>query len=413
MLLVSLLRSFFTVGTLHIVGTNGKTHALRGSEPGPEVTMRFLKPGVERRLLWRPALALGESYMDGEWAVDGGDIYLLLDLLNRNIFRAGYNPLSRLQRKLTTPLRLLPESNTLKRAQKNAVFTYDLDASFYRMILDRNMQYTCGYFPTGKETLDEAQEEKLLHLAAKLLLKPGLDVLEIGCGWGNLSTMLAELENVKIHGVTLSKEQLGDAERCAREHRQTGNVRFTLTDYRKLQGQYDRIVSVGMLEHVGARHYHEYFAQVSRLLKEDGVALIHFIGRMEEPGENNAWLSKYIFPGAYAPSLSEITPALERSRLFITDIETWRQHYPPTLAGWRKRLFANYDKIKDRYGEKFFRMFDFYLAGSEAAFRQDTFFVYQLQLARRMDAAPIARDYIEPKKAEYRRLKAMTLKKAS
>lgn len=341
--------------------------------------------------------------MDGSLTVEGGDLYPLMDLFNRNIFRAGYNPLSRLQRIFSWPLRLLPASNSLKRASRNAAYTYDLDTAFYRLFLDKHMQYTCGYFPRRNETLEQAQEEKMLHLASKLLLKPGMKVLEIGCGWGNLAVFLAGLETVTVHGLTLSREQLQEAQRLVQENRLTDRVQFSLRDYRLEHGRYDRIVSVGMFEHVGVRHYRAYFKQLHDLLTEDGVGVVHFIGRMEPPGKSAPWLNKYIFPGGYSPALSEVMRALEKQRLFVTDIEVWRQHYPPTLAAWRKRLHANWEQVKARFGESFCRMWDFYLAGSEAAFRQDTFVVFQLQLARRMDAVPLARDYIELWKSSHRR----------
>jgi cyclopropane-fatty-acyl-phospholipid synthase len=392
MLFARLLRPLITVGTLRIIDAAGRVHTLEGAERGPEVTMRIHGSRAQRRLLWQPAIAVGEAYMDGSMTVEGGDLYPLMDLINRNIFRAGQNPLSRMQRLLSLPR----AANSVTRARRNAAFTYDLDVAFYRLVLDKHMQYTCGYFPKRTETLEEAQEKKMLHLAAKLLLKPGMRVLEIGCGWGNLAVFLAELEAVTVQGLTLSREQLAEAERLALEHRVADRVQFSLRDYRHERGAYDRIVSVGMLEHVGARHYDAYFKQIHDLLNEDGVAVVHFIGRMEPPSENAPWLNKYIFPGSYAPALSEVMRAVETQRLFVTDIEVWRQHYPPTLAAWRERLHANWDAVRARFGENFCRMWDFYLAGSEAAFRQDVFVVFQLQLARRMDAVPLARDYIEP-----------------
>jgi len=402
MLFARLLRPFITVGTLRIVDARGHVHTLEGGEPGPVVAMRVHNKRIERSLLWKPAVAVGEAYMDGTVTVEGGDLYPLMDLINRNIFRAGYNPLSRLQRIFTWPRYLVPTSNSLKRARRNAAYTYDLDAAFYRLFLDKHMQYTCGYFTKRNETLEEAQEEKMLHLASKLLLKPGMKVLEIGCGWGNLAVFLAGLEAVTVHGLTLSREQLREAEALVRENGLGDRVQFSLRDYRQERGLYDRIVSVGMFEHVGVPHYRTYFKQVHDLLTEDGVAVVHFIGRMEPPGKTAAWLNKYIFPGGYAPALSEVMRAVEKQRLFLTDIEVWRQHYPPTLAAWRQRLHANWEEVKARFGENFCRMWDFYLAGSEAAFRHDTFVVFQLQLGRRMDAAPPARDYIEPWKDAHR-----------
>jgi cyclopropane-fatty-acyl-phospholipid synthase len=398
MLFARLLRPLITLGTLRIVDASGRVHTLRGGDLGPEVTVRVHGSRAQRRLLWRPAIAVGEAYMDGSMTVDGGNLYPLMDLINRNIFRAGHNPLSRMQRVFAWPR----TSNSVKRARRNAAYTYDLDTAFYRLFLDKHMQYTCGYFPKRTETLDEAQEEKMLHLAAKLLLKPGLRVLEIGCGWGNLAVFLARLEAVTVHGLTVSREQLLEAERLALENRVADRVQFSLRDYRHERGEYDRIISVGMFEHVGTRYYEVYFKQIHDLLTEDGVAVVHFIGRMEPPSENAPWLNKFIFPGGYAPALSEVMRALEKQRLFVTDIEVWRQHYPPTLAAWRQRLHANWEEVKARFGENFCRMWDFYLAGSEAAFRQDVFVVFQMQLARQMDAAPLVRDYIEPWKDAHR-----------
>jgi cyclopropane-fatty-acyl-phospholipid synthase len=230
-------------------------------------------------------MAVGEAYMAGSLTVDGGDVYPLLDLINRNTFRVGYNPLSRLHHALTWPVRLMSGSNSLKRARRNAAHTYDLDAEFYRLFLDKHMQYTCAYFPKRGIPLDDAQEEKMLHLAAKLLLKPGVQVLDIGCGWGNLAAFLAGLENLSAVGLTLSQEQLRDAERLVREKGVDSLVRFHLRDYRDERGKYDRVVSVGMFEHVGVRHYGTYFKKIHDLLTDDGVAVVHFIGRMEPPTE--------------------------------------------------------------------------------------------------------------------------------
>jgi len=403
MLFALLLRPFITVGTLSIVDVGGRTHMLKGQEPGPVVTMRVHNQHVQRRLLWRPAMAVGEGYMDGTLTIDGGDVYPLLDLLNRNIFRVGYNPLSRLHHILGWPQRMVSGSNSVKSARRNAAHTYDLDTWFYRLFLDEHMQYTCAYFVRDNMTLEEAQLEKMLHLAAKLLLKPGIKVLEIGSGWGNLAVFLAGLESVQVCGLTISQEQLQEAERLVREKNLEERVAFCLRDYREEVGQYERIVSVGMLEHVGARHYDHYFKQIHDLLTDDGIAVIHFIGRMEPPSETAPWLKKYIFPGGYAPALSEVLQAVERQRLFLSDVEVWRDHYPPTLAMWRQRLHRNWGQISGRFGETFCRMFDFYLAGSEAAFRQDTFIVFQIQLAKRRNAVPLMRDYIEQGKLGLRR----------
>lgn len=402
MLLIHLFKRFITVGTLHITDADGKTYTLKGSLPGPEAGFRIHSRRARLRLLFRPALALGEGYTDGSITPTHGDLYHLLDLLNRNIFRAGYNPLSRLQRILTAPLRLLPRVNSHHAARRNAAHSYNLDMAFTRLFLDPHMQYSCAYFPTGTETLEQAQEEKMLHLAAKLRLFPGQNVLDIGCGWGGLAVYLAGLESVTVHGLTLSEEQFSEAKARAQDARFSDRVRFSLRDYREERERYDRIISVGMFEHVGRAHFDEFFTQIRDLLTDDGVALIHFIGRMEGPGENNAWLNKYIFPGSYAPALSEVTPAIEKNRLFITDMEVWRQQYNQTLHAWRQNLYKHWDTVNTRFGEDFCRLWEFYLAGSEAAFKQDTFVVYQLQLSKRMDAVPFSRDYIEEWKTAHR-----------
>jgi cyclopropane-fatty-acyl-phospholipid synthase len=407
MLLIRLFKPFITIGTLHITGTDGKTTTLKGGIPGPEAGFHIHSRRTARRLLLRPALALGEGYTDGSITPTHGDLYHLLELLNRNIFRAGYNPLSRLQRTLTAPLRLLPRVNSRRAAKRNAAHSYNLDMAFTRLFLDSNMQYSCAYFPTGAETLEQAQEEKMLHLAAKLRLAPGQKLLDIGCGWGGLAVYLAGLESVTVHGLTLSEEQLGEAKRRAEAAQFSDRVRFSLQDYREERERYDRIISVGMFEHVGSAHFDDFFAQIRDRLTDDGVALIHFIGRMEGPGENNAWLNKYIFPGSYAPALSEVAPSIEKARLFITDMEVWRQQYNQTLHFWRQNLYRHWDTVKARFGEDFCRLWEFYLAGSEAAFKEDTFIVYQIQLSKRMDNVPVSRSYIEEWKNSHRPVKTV------
>ena len=394
MLFARLLRPFITVGTLRIVDARGHVHTLEGGEPGPVVAMRVHNKRIERSLLWKPAVAVGEAYMDGTVTVEGGDLYPLMDLINRNIFRAGYNPLSRLQRIFTWPRYLVPTYNSPKRARRNAAYTYDLDAAFYRLFLDKHMQYTCGYFTKRNETLEEAQEEKMLHLASKLLLKPGMKVLEIGCGWGNLAVFLAGLEAVTVHGLTLSREQLREAEALVRENGLGDRVQFSLRDYRQERGLYDRIVSVGMFEHVGINHYNAFFTRLKSLLAPDGVALLHSIGRMDGPGSTHPWIRKYIFPGGYFPALSEVLPVVEQSRLWVTDVEILRLHYAETLKSWRDRFARNRDRLSEIYDERFCRMWEMYLVGSEVAFRRGGCMVFQLQLAKAIDAVPLTRDYM-------------------
>ncbi|MGH7044553.1 MAG: class I SAM-dependent methyltransferase, partial [Acetobacteraceae bacterium] len=277
----------------------------------------------------------------------------------------------------------------------NVAHHYDLDGRLYSLFLDRDRQYSCAYFPRGDETLEAAQEAKKRHIAAKLCLdRPDLSVLDIGCGWGGMALTLARDFGAKVLGVTLSVEQLNEARTRAAAAGLADRVRFELLDYRAVTGQFDRIVSVGMFEHVGVDHYRTFFATMANRLAPDGVALLHAIGRNEGPGSTNPWLAKYIFPGGYCPALSETLAASERSGLRLTDIEILRLHYAETLRHWRRRFSANRDTIASLYDERFCRMFEFYLAGSELSFRHDNMMVFQIQLAHRQEAVPLTRAYI-------------------
>jgi cyclopropane-fatty-acyl-phospholipid synthase len=273
---------------------------------------------------------------------------------------------------------------------------YDLNDQLYDFFLDRDRQYSCAYFKTGDEPIEQAQLDKKRHIAAKLLLKPGQKVLDIGSGWGGMALFLSQQFGVDVTGVTLSKEQLAVSNRRALEGGLADHVKFKLLDYRQENGRYDRIVSVGMFEHVGSDHYIEYFRKVKALLKEDGVMLLHAIGRMEPPGGTNTWLKKYIFPGGYTPALSEVLTAIEKVGLWVTDIEVLRLHYARTLRHWRGRFNANRERIKQMagYDERFCRMWEFYLAGCEVAFRYMNQMVFQIQIARRVDAVPLTRNYM-------------------
>lgn len=334
--------------------------------------------------------------MDGRLTVEEGSLYDLLDLLGRNIAAVDSTALMRWSYALQRQLRVLEQYNPVGKAQKNVAHHYDLRGELYDFFLDRDRQYSCAYFRNGSEPLEAAQTDKKLHIAAKLLLKPGHKVLDIGSGWGGMGLFLARTFGVDVTGVTLSREQHAVSNRRAIEEDVTGQVQFKLLDYRKETGRYDRIVSVGMFEHVGSAHYLEYFRKVKELLAEDGVMLLHSIGRMEPPGGTNTWLRKYIFPGGYAPALSEVLAAIEKSGLWVTDIEVLRLHYAETLRHWRERFLANKDQIKQLagYDDRFCRMWEFYLAGCEVAFRYMNQMVFQVQIARRQDAVPLTRDYM-------------------
>ena len=397
MLLAQVLARVVSEGQLTIVDETGRSHQIMGAKPGPSVTMRVHDWWTGIRLAFRPRLALGEAYMDGRLTVERGNLYDLLDLLGRNITAVDSTAMMRWSYTLQRSLRFLEQYNPIGKAQKNVAHHYDLSGELYDFFLDTDRQYSCAYFKTGNESLEIAQADKKNHIATKLLLKPGQKVLDIGSGWGGMGLFLARSFDVDVTGVTLSREQHGVSNRRARDSGISDRVRFKLIDYREEPGRYDRIVSVGMFEHVGSAHYLEYFHKISDLLADDGVMLLHSIGRMEPPGGTNTWLRKYIFPGGYSPALSEVLAAIERAGLWVTDIEVLRLHYAETLRHWRQRFFANREKIKEiaGYDDRFCRMWEFYLAGCEVAFRYMRQMVFQIQISRRQDAVPLIRDYMD------------------
>jgi cyclopropane-fatty-acyl-phospholipid synthase len=397
MLLAQVLARLLGEGQLTIIDEAGTPHRIEGARPGPSVTLRVHTWWTGVRVALRPRLALGEAYMDGTLTIEnGGDIYDLLDLLGRNIAALEATPMVRWSYTLQRWIRVIEQYNPIGKAQRNVAHHYDLNDRLYDFFLDRDRQYSCAYFKTGEEPLEQAQLDKKRHIAAKLLLKPGQRVLDIGSGWGGMALFLSRQFGVDVTGVTLSKEQHAVSSRRALEDGIADTVRFKLLDYRQEPGKYDRIVSVGMFEHVGVAHYIEFFAKVKELLADDGVMLLHAIGRMEPPGATNTWLRKYIFPGGYTPAMSEVLTAIEKVGLWVTDIEVLRLHYAETLRHWRQRFLANREQIKQMagYDDRFCRMWDFYLAGCEVAFRYMNQMVFQIQIARRQDAVPLTRDYM-------------------
>jgi cyclopropane-fatty-acyl-phospholipid synthase len=390
-----ILRRMITVGRLTVVWPDGSQTVYEGKD-GPSAALRLRDERTVRRLISNPSLAAGEAYMSGSLSVENGGIYDLLDVLLLNLQS---NPLShpvlRLREILAAIGRRVVQYNPAGRSRRNVAHHYDLNGRLYSLFLDRDRQYSCAYFPRGDETLEEAQAAKKRHIAAKLCLdRPGLRVLDIGCGWGGMALTLARDFGAKVTGITLSQEQLAEARARAAAEGLEDRVQFELLDYRSVTETFDRIVSVGMFEHVGIGHYRTFFDTVARRLKPDGVALIHAIGRSDGPGSTNAWLRKYIFPGGYSPALSEVLPAVERSGLMATDIEILRLHYAETLRHWRRRFAANGDAIAALYDEAFCRMFEFYLAASEITFRRRGHMVWQLQLTHAHGAVPLTRDYI-------------------
>lgn len=391
-LLLGLLRQIIREGALTVIGPDGRSSFV--GHGAPSVTIRIIDPMAIPRLVFNPDLALGEAYMDGALAVENGDIYDFLELCFINLGWSSGHGLRRVRASLKRLVRRIAQHNPIPVARANVAHHYDLSDTLYELFLDADRQYSCAYFASPDDTLERAQEQKKRHLAAKLLLHPGQRVLDIGSGWGGLGLYLAQTADVDVTGLTLSTEQHVYAQRRSNDIGVANNVRFLLKDYRQEHGRYDRIVSVGMFEHVGAGHYREYFEKVRDLLDEDGVALIHTIGRADGPGAANAWINKYIFPGGYVPALSEILPAIEQADLYVTDIEVLRLHYAETLKAWRQRFNTNRSRVAEIYDEQFCRMWEFYLAGCEAAFRHGGLLNFQIQLSKRIDAVPLTREYI-------------------
>jgi cyclopropane-fatty-acyl-phospholipid synthase len=393
MLLAHLLGHLITIGTLRVIDTDGRTHVFSGA-PGPDVTIRLHDPALSRKLFFNPRLYAGEAYMDGTLTVEGGTIYDFLDLVSWNMERAPRHPLRPFYAGFGKFLRGLQQYNPIHRSRANVAHHYDLSERLYELFLDKDWQYSCAYFADPSDDLETAQLNKKRHLAAKLLLEPGQRVLDIGSGWGGLALYLASECGVEVTGLTLSTEQHKVATQRAAAAGLGDRVRFHLKDYREETGIYDRIVSVGMFEHVGIVQFQTFFDKVKGLLAEDGIAMLHAIGRGDGPGVTNPWIRKYIFPGGYSPALSEVLPAVEKSGLWITDIEILRLHYAETLRAWQRRFQANREEICKLYDERFCRMWEFYLAGAEVTFRRHEYMVWQMQMSRAIDAVPLTRDYI-------------------
>lgn len=395
MLLGAVFKRLIKSGSLTVINHRGERRHY-GAPVGPEtVVIRITSLSAEWRIALNPKLAVGECYMNGELVLEQGGIYDFLTLVVRNLGVHGKIPFSAVQRGWERAMRLWYQFNPERAASRNVQHHYDLDGRLYDLFLDTDKQYSCAYFPTPDTTLEQAQLAKKRHIAAKLNLKPGMKVLEIGCGWGGLALYLAETCGVEVVGITLSHEQHAIASSRAQERGLSDRVKFEIVDYRRMLGRkFDRIVSVGMFEHVGVPHYREYFEGIHNLLTEDGVALVHSIGRSEGPGTTPGFIRKYIFPGGYIPALSEVLPVIERSGLWVTDMEILRLHYAETLKHWRMRFMAQWDKAKALYDERFCRMWEFYLAASEITFRHWGHMVFQVQLAKKVETLPITRDYM-------------------
>ncbi|MGE4481186.1 class I SAM-dependent methyltransferase [Acidocella sp.] len=380
-------------GTFLVLWPDG-SQSEYGTPPGFKGGIHIKDDATVKRLALNPGLALGEAYMDETLTPVNGTIHDVLCVLmdNQNDINLPILTIAETGRKWLRPIL---QANNAIRSKSNVAHHYDLNGRLYSLFLDRDRQYSCAYFTSDDVTLEDAQLAKKRHIAAKLKLdRPGLEVLDIGCGWGGMALTLAKEFGAKVTGITLSEEQLAAARARAKEEGLEERVNFELMDYRAMHRQFDRIVSVGMFEHVGAPNYETFFRTVKSCLKPDGVALIHSIGRFDGPGATNPWITKYIFPGGYSPAMSEVLAAVEKTGLRTADIEVLRLHYAKTLAHWRRRFNANRDTIASIYDERFCRMFEFYLSGSELAFRLSDHMNFQIQLVRQQDALPLTRDYI-------------------
>lgn len=396
-------RRVIRTGQLDITYPDGRQRRY-GDGWGPRAEMQLRSRAVLRRLCLQPELALGEGYMDGTIGIGGNaELEALLAVLIRNRDPSRFPLYLQAVERMRFAIRAIVQRNSTQSARANVAHHYDLSDDLYRLMLDPDMQYSCAYFAHPGMTLAEAQEAKKRHIADKLMIEPGMRVLDIGCGWGGMALTLARDYGARVTGVTLSENQLATARARAFRAGMADRIDLRLTDYRDLTDTFDRIVSVGMLEHVGVPHYGDYFGKVADLLDPGGVALIHTIGRVSPPITQSQWINRYIFPGGYVPSLSELLPPLERSGLWQQDIEVWRLHYARTLRCWRDNFDANLDTVRGWYDDRFIRMWRYYLTACIMAFEEQTQCVYHLQLAHRRDAVPLTRDYLYPVPARERR----------
>lgn len=391
-LLHRMLDHIVKVGTLHLTLPDGTRHSYgRGA---PELTLRLKDADLPRRFILNPTLAAGEAYMDGTMEIGGDDLRGFFAFFVPNVNAAGAPWFQQPLGWTRHALRRLRQFAPVGKAQANVAHHYDLSRALYDLFLDADRQYSCAYWAEGVTTLEAAQAAKKHHIARKLMIRPGMEVLDIGCGWGGMGLTLARDYGARVVGVTLSKEQHAVAVARVREAGLEGQVDFRLMDYREVTGTFDRIVSVGMFEHVGVPHYNEYFGFVRDHLAEDGLALIHTIGHVGPANESDPWITKYIFPGGYTPALSEMQKAVDGAVLVTTDVEVLRLHYARTLTAWYEQFMAHEAEARTLYDERFVRMWRYYLLSMEASFTVGRMLVYQLQIGKRLDAAPATRDYL-------------------
>ena len=394
MKLVSFLNSLFKHDGFELIDSNSKKYVIGKPSREKPISLKLLDQKLMQKLLLYPDLYFGEAYMDGSLVIENGNITEFLDLAFKNIGRGNINSYGAVIKKLRGTYRYLTSFNKIAKSKENVAHHYDISEKLYDLFLDENRQYSCAYFKNENDTLEQAQNNKIHHIIKKLNIQPNQKVLDIGSGWGTLALAIAKETQASVTGITLSENQFKYSKNKAKEMNLSNKVDFKLIDYRQLNEKFDRVVSVGMFEHVGRKFYRTYFNKVFKLLNERGIALIHTIGSSMPPRDPQPWIQKYIFPGGYTPSLSEVANPIENSGLIVSDIEVLRMHYAHTLRNWKERFLSKKDIVLDMFDEKFFRMWEFYLASCEMAFKWGDQVVFQLQLSKDNTSVPNTRDYI-------------------
>ena len=394
MQLIKFLNNIFKNDGFILIDANSKKHIVGSPKKKNPIILKVLNKKLHYKLLFRPDLYFGEAYTDGEILIENGTLTNFLDIMLMNIGRGEINFFTKLINKLSGSYRYLTNFNFIKKSKMNVAHHYDLSNELYDLFLDPKKQYSCGYFINENDTLEDAQNNKIQHIIKKLNIQPNQKILDIGCGWGSLAIDIAKSTNCEVTGITLSENQYAYCVKKVKELNMENQVKFKLIDYRELNEKFDRIVSVGMFEHVGRKFYKKFFKQIEKLLTDSGVSLIHTIGSVNPPRDPHPWVTKYIFPGGYTPSLSEVTTPVEKAGLIVSDIEVLKLHYSHTLRHWKENCIKNKAQIIEMFDERFFRMWEFYLTGCEIAFKWGDQVVYQLQLTKSYTSTPITRDYI-------------------
>ena len=392
--LANFLNKIFTQDGFILIDYNSKKYQIGKPNKEKPIKLRILDKSLHYKLMFYPDLYLGEAYTDGSLIIENGTLTEFLEIAFKNIKRSEISIYSKILKKIRGTYRYLTNYNQITKSKKNVSHHYDISEKLYGLFLDEKRQYSCAYFKDENNTLDEAQNNKIDHIIKKLNIKPNQKVLDIGSGWGSLAIDIAKKTSAHVVGITLSENQLEYSKKKAKELNLGNQVDFKLIDYREINEKFDRIVSVGMFEHVGRKYYQKFFNQVAKLLNEDGAALIHTIGSVNSPRDPQPWINKYIFPGGYTPSLSEVAGPIEKSGLIITDLEVLRMHYAHTLRHWKERFLLKKDQVLDMFDERFMRMWEFYLASCEMAFKWGDQVVFQLQLTKKLTSVPNTRDYI-------------------